>query len=94
MSAKLLENGFSSYAVFQLVAAHSVIDSIEIAGGTAGDVRLLASDDFYYPIADGESVEIIVQPHSFVYAPVVSGGDANENVAAAGARSVSCGCCH
>ena len=74
--ATLLDNGFSSYKVFQLVSSNSEIGSIEVDGGTAGEVPLMASEDFFYSIAENESLEILVQPHSFVYAPVVSGSDA------------------
>ena len=72
----LLNNCFSRYTLFQLVSANSVVAVVDVAGGTAGQVCLMAGTDFHYPLAEGETVEIIPQLRDFIYAPVVKGADA------------------
>ena len=48
----------------------------EIAGGTAGQVMLLAGEDFSYPVAKGEKITIELPGCGFVYAPVSEGQSA------------------
>ena len=49
---------------------------MEIAGGEALHVQLLADADFEYPMADGESAEVKLAGPGFVYAPVTAGAEA------------------
>ena len=74
--ATLLNNGFSQYTIFQIVSVDTCIGTIDIAGGSAGEVSLFSKDSFHYPLSEDESVTIILQPQAFVYAPVVKGSDA------------------
>jgi hypothetical protein len=52
------------------------VADLEIAGGQAGSVQLLAAEDFDYPLAEGETIEIRVSGAGFVYAPVAEGAKA------------------
>ena len=70
---KLLEDGFSRYTCQTLVSAGQCLGRVDVAGGTAGCVELLASEDFSYAMAQSESWSIGLQDIGFVYAPVVRG---------------------
>lgn len=72
----LLEDGFSRYTCQMLVRAGQCLGTVEVAGGTAGCVELVASEDFSYAMAEGESWHIGFQEIGFVYAPVVRGDTA------------------
>ena len=69
----LLENGFSAFKRLELVKKGTRIGYTEVAGGVAGQVELLAAEDFSYSLADHESVNFQLQSCGFVYAPVVCG---------------------
>ena len=72
----LLEDGFSGFAVKTLVRPGDVLGTLEIAGGQAGNVDLLAAEEFSYPLRAGETPEIHISGPGFVYAPVVEGAEA------------------
>lgn len=72
----LLESGFSQYAVEQIVSAGQCLGTVEVAGGEAGTVELIAAEDFSYALADGEKVSIVLPKPGFVYAPVIQGQEA------------------
>lgn len=72
----LLEQGFSGYSVRQIVNTGARLGCVEIAGGEAGQVELVANEDFSYSLAPGENVGIVLQGPGFVYAPVVQGEEA------------------
>lgn len=74
--AALLKNGFSNYQIQQLVAEGERVGKVEIAGGKAADVELLAGEDFSYPVAENETISLVVPGTGFVYAPVAEGADA------------------
>ena len=69
----LLEDGFSRYRTRTLVQAGDVLGTMAVLGGGAGQVRLVADDDFAYPLAEDERVSILLPPVMFAYAPVVWG---------------------
>jgi len=71
--ATLLENAFSRYTLRQIVSEGDFIGTVEVAGGQAQRVQLLADDDFSYPLADGEEPQILLSGPGFAYAPVVQG---------------------
>ena len=71
--ATLLENAFSRYTLRQIVAEGDFIGTVEVAGGQAQRVQLLADEDFAYPLAEGEETEIFLSGPGFAYAPVVQG---------------------
>ena len=74
--ATLLESGFSEFSMHRIVDAGSVLGETEIAGGQFAKVRLIAGDDFDYPLGKGEVPEILISGPGFVYAPVVNGAEA------------------
>ena len=50
--------------------------TVEIAGGQAGCVNLLAAEDFDFALAEHENMTIEIIGPGFVYAPVVMGAQA------------------
>lgn len=74
--AVLLENGFSKYQLRHIVAQGDVLGTVEVAGGDAGFVELIASEAFSYPLALEEDINIVIPLPGFVYAPVVNGQEA------------------
>ena len=71
--ATLLENAFSRYTLRQILSEGDFVGTVEVAGGRAGRVQLLADSDFSYPLAEGEEPEILLSGPGFAYAPVVQG---------------------
>lgn len=72
----LLEDGFSDYAVRRVISAGTKLGTVAVAGGEAGQVGLLATQDFSYSLTGGETPEIVLPGPGFVYAPVVKGEQA------------------
>ena len=72
----LLEQGFSCYTLQTIITREQCVGSVEIAGGQQPDVELIASEDFSYPLAQQEQVQIVFPSPGFVYAPVAEGQDA------------------
>ena len=72
----LLNSGFARYQEQTVIRQGDVVGRVEIAGGQAGSVELLAASDFCYALAQGEKTEISYSGTGFVYAPVVRGQDA------------------
>jgi D-alanyl-D-alanine carboxypeptidase len=73
---KLLEDGFTRYAVYSIVTEGDCLGSAEVAGGQTGVVELIADEDFSYAMSAEEKVEICISGAGFVYAPVAEGQDA------------------
>lgn len=69
----LMNDGFSRYRMRLIIPEGSVVGYAEVAGGEAGSVPLIASEEFAYPLAEGEAPEVILQKPGFVYAPAVQG---------------------
>lgn len=74
--ATLLDSGFARFQESILVSEGQALGTVEIAGGTCGQVELIAGSDFCYYIAPEEDVQIVLPKNEFVYAPVVRGQDA------------------
>ncbi len=74
--AALLNEGFSRYQISRIISAGDVVGNLEIAGGQAGTVQLLSAEDFDYPVAEEEIVEVRLSGAGFVYAPVAEGAQA------------------
>ena len=72
----LLEQGFSEFVIQHLVTKGQMMGTVEIAGGQAGKVKLLAAEDFDYALADNEEITTEIIGPGFVYAPVVRGAEA------------------
>ena len=73
---KLLEAGFSQYTPQTLVCRGEVVGSVQIAGGQAGQVSVLAAEEFSYALREKERWHLELPHRDFVYAPVVQGQDA------------------
>ena len=53
-----------------------MMGTVEIAGGQAGKVKLLAAENFDYALAEDEEITTEIIGPGFVYAPVVRGAEA------------------
>ena len=76
----MLEEGFSRYTERQLVQKGDVLGIQDVAWGTDEKVALVASEDFFWPMAKGELISIVLPGNGFVYAPISEGqwaGDAH-----------------
>ena len=73
--AALLEEGFSRFSVKTLVECDQPLGVQPVEGGTAGEVPVYASESFSYPLAEGETVTLVL-PGAFVYAPIPENADA------------------
>ncbi len=74
--AALHNSGFSRYRVYKLVTAGQCLGTVPVLGGTEKEVKIIAQEDFFYPLAEGETPQIRLSNKSFFYAPVAEGGDA------------------
>ena len=74
--ATLLESGFSRYSVKELVSQGDCLGTADVVSGQSEKVQLLAAEDFCYPLAVEEQVEVILSGPGFAFAPVVQGGKA------------------
>lgn len=74
--AALLNRGFSDYSCRRILCAGDTVGTVEIAGGQAGTVELLAAQDFIYALTQEEQVELVIPGPGFVYAPVAQGAEA------------------
>lgn len=85
----LLEDGFSRYSVQSVVSKGDCLGLVEVAGGDAGYVRLLAAEDFSYSFSEDEEPDVVLQGPGFVYAPVVAGQNAGFAYVCIGDKAVS-----
>ena len=72
----LLEQGFDRFQIRTIISENQCVGTVEIAGGQMPSVMLIACEDFSYPLADGETIEVVLPAPGFVYAPVAEGQDA------------------
>jgi D-alanyl-D-alanine carboxypeptidase len=74
--AKFLEDGFSEYRMHTVVRKSQDVGMLEVVGGESDQVRLLAAEDFVYPLAPGEQVLLQLPGPGFSYSPAVEGAGA------------------
>ena len=74
--ARLLDYGFGQFETKRLVQAGQCLGTVEVLSGEGGSVDLVAGEDFYYPVARGETLEVQFPGPGFVYAPVTAGQEA------------------
>ena len=74
--AYLLDRGFEQYSIRKILAEGQRVAVAEVAGGAAGEVELLAAEDFVYPLAAGEKISFELPGLGFLYAPVACGQSA------------------
>lgn len=72
----LLDKGFCDYSVRKIIEKGACLGYADIAGGQAGQVSLIATEDFSYALTDSEVPQIVLSGPGFVYAPVVHGQSA------------------
>ena len=73
---RLLDYGFSQFETKCLVQAGQCLGTVQVLSGEGGSVDLVAAQDFSYPVAQGEAVEVQFPGPGFVYAPVTAGQNA------------------
>ncbi len=72
----LLEQGFAQFTPVSMVEKGQCVGSVCVAGGDAGQVELIAQQDFAYALRQDESWHVVLPEPGFVYAPVVQGQNA------------------
>ena len=72
---KLLNDGFSGYAVRKIVSEGDVLGTAEVLGGENGRVEILAAEDFSFSLSPEERPCTMLSGPGFVYAPVAEGED-------------------
>ena len=85
---QLLEDGFKNFEMKQLIAAGQQIGVRSVLSGTDDVVPVLACEDFYYPMMEGEQAAVVLSQPEFSYAPVTAGGDAGFAYICIGGKSV------
>lgn len=73
---QLLETGFSRYTVRPIIKRGQLVDTLEVVGGEAKQIQVLAAEDFSYALAKEENPQLALPGPGFVYAPAVEGADA------------------
>ena len=69
----LLDYGFANYRMETVVSAGRIAASVLVTKGSAVSVPLIAAADLQYPLAEGESLEVVARVPVSVAAPVVPG---------------------
>ena len=75
---KMLDYGFSAYAMETVVEKETAGIEIPVIGGSDSDVFAVPAEDFLYPVAQSEQVELEYHTPVFVYPPVIAGTLAGE----------------
>jgi len=73
---RLLEEGFSGYQPRKILSEGDLLGIVEVVGGEYEKVEIRAAEDFSFSLAPQERPQTLLPGPGFVYAPVVSGGDA------------------
>lgn len=73
---RLLDYGFSQFQPKVLITKGQEMGSMTVLSGELGRARLLAAEEFSYPVAQNERVETRIGGTGFVYAPVTQGQEA------------------
>ncbi len=67
----LYDVGFRDFTTKTIVDAGEVLGSLEVVGGLAECVDLVADEGFVYPVKPDERITVCLQNPGFAYAPVV-----------------------
>lgn len=73
---RLLNEGFARYQDRQIVQAGQRVSVLEVLGGDARRIEVLAAEDFSYALAAEECPQLVLPGPGFVYAPAVEGAEA------------------
>ena len=71
--ARLLNDGFTGYQVYQIVAEGQCLGSVEVLSGQQKRVNVIAAADFSYALSEDEKPHITLSGPGFAYAPVSEG---------------------
>lgn len=74
--SRLLENAFTRHEEKVLLREGEQVGALEVAGGDAHQVPILAGREFSGWVAPGEQPMVIIPGPGFAYAPVTRGGSA------------------
>ena len=72
----LHESGFLQYKQKQIISTGDVLGTIDVAGGDAQKVHLVANEDFSYPLSQKDIISVKLPNPAFAYAPVAYGQSA------------------
>lgn len=72
----LLLDSFSRFTIRKLVCAGDQVGSVEIVGGEAAQVPVIAAEDFTYSVAPEENPQLMLSTRGPVFAPVAEGEEA------------------
>lgn len=73
---RLLNEGFARYQDRKIVQAGQRVSVLEVLGGDARRIEVLAAEDFSYALAAEECPQLVLPGPGFVYAPAVEGAEA------------------
>ena len=73
---QLLNEGFARYQDRKIVQAGQRVSVLEVLGGDARRIEVLAAEDFSYALAAEECPQLVLPGPGFVYAPAVEGAEA------------------
>ena len=86
--AKLLDQGFSQFQTVKIAGVGDVIGELQVVGGRNGTVKLIADEDFSYPLTSTESAELYIPGPGFLYAPITEGAEAGDVLVLVDGRKV------
>jgi D-alanyl-D-alanine carboxypeptidase len=72
----LYEEGFSHYRAEQIITCGQKLGTLQVFGGREDTVDVIAAEDFFFALAEHESVDTVLSNKGFVYAPAVAFADA------------------
>ena len=72
----LYEDGFFHYHREQIITCGQKLGTLQLFSGQEDTVDVIAAEDFYFALAQGETVSTVLSNKGFVYAPAVEGADA------------------
>ncbi len=70
---QLLDFGFSGFTLTEVVEQNQVVGSIPILSGQCQSVKLVATREFSYPVAQEEPLEFEICGPRFLFAPLAQG---------------------
>lgn len=76
----LYDYGFSTYPAERAAVLGQTVGSARVEGGEAPQVPLVAAESFAWPLAQNEKLEIQLQMHEPLTAPVTAGAEVGEAV--------------
>ena len=86
--SKLLEDGFSTYQIVDIVSKGELLGTATVFGGSQAQVELVAEEDFSYALSQEEIPRIVLEGPEFRYAPVVEGQHAGHAYICIGDKAV------